>query len=130
MLLLIIYASFLSLLIICLLGCSDKNCDVDTLFKQRFDNCISLIKKSEDEEWVNAGEIRNAFIFLTVISGHRTKVNDPENPSYENKTDFKQDLLLWNQWYESNKCSITLKKADSLFIAYKKRDYKIKNFNW
>lgn len=120
----------LFILITCFFRCSDKNCDVDISFKKRFDDCISLIKESEEGKVVYTSKKLDALIFLSVVTGHQTKINDPEYPMYRSRNDFKTDLRAWKHWFEENKCVVSLKKADSLLKAYHNREYKIKNFNW
>jgi hypothetical protein len=104
-----------------LLSSCQENCNVDPEFKREFFNCISLIEKIHTEGYSSSVKVRGftyeCLYAVTGYEGHADKGNEPPYFAlYSDSIDYiKVDIEKWSQWYESNKCSMTLQKADSLF---------------
>lgn len=63
----------------------------------------------------------HAFGCLIAITGYEGRVDLFGEPIaiYTYREDLDKDLKIWKQWYEANKCSFTLEKADSLIARYR-----------
>ncbi len=63
----------------------------------------------------------HAFECLIAVTGYEGRVDLFANTpaTYRKDGEMDEDLKVWKQWYEDNKCSFTLEKADSLIERYK-----------
>ena len=108
------------------LSCS--KCKEDKAFKAEFQNCLEIVYLVSGNGYCCDDRTRmHAFECLIAVTGYEGRVdlfaNTPATySSYPNNCDKDlegEDLKIWQQWYEDNKCSFTLAKADSLIARYK-----------
>lgn len=117
---------FLTVLCLNCLSCS--KCKEDKAFKAEFQNCLEIAYLvSGNGYYCDDGTRMNAFGCLMAITGYAGRVdlfaNTPATYThYSNDWDKDlegEDLKIWKQWYEDNKCSFTLVRADSLIARYR-----------
>lgn len=116
------------LTVLCLNSLSCSKCKEDKAFKAEFQNCLEIAYLvSGNGYYCDDGTRMNAFGCLIAITGYEGRVdlfaNTPATYTYySNDCDVDlegEDLNIWKQWYEANKCSFTLEKADSLIVRYR-----------
>lgn len=108
----------LSLLLIC---CNRKVCS-DSVYVNRdaYKRYLIILKESaHPKKLVMPKEIDEGIMYLEVVSGISSKAERSDVRIYRDKSDFKSDLKLWEQWYKNNKCKLTLHYVDSAFNAVK-----------
>jgi hypothetical protein len=106
---------------------------VDQDFKVQFDNCIQIVTmrqiESKNPKYViDFWSTINAFQCLHAVTGVSSNIIADSNtpyfyPTTESKDHtefFYEDLVQWHDWYEQNKFSMTMAKADSLVRVYEK----------
>ena len=100
-----------------------QECNVDSELQLRFYNCLEIAKRSyyeENEIIYNYDDRINAFGVLQLITGHVTNVVTSDGPiGYWSQKDLEKDLVLWELWYEKNKCSFTLAMANDTILKYR-----------
>ena len=64
-------------------------------------------------------EIDEGIMYLEIVSGISARAEKAALRIYRSRADFRSDLSLWEQWYKSNKCKLTLHYVDSAFNAVK-----------
>lgn len=106
---------------------------VDQDFKVQFDNCIQIVTMRQIES-KNAAYVIDfwntihAFQCLHAVTGVSSNIIADSNTPYFYPTTeakdhtefFYEDLVQWHDWYEQNKFSMTMTKADSLVKVYEK----------
>lgn len=65
------------------------------------------------------------FECLYAITGYEGRVDKGNEPHdfypYSDSIDYmKEDIRIWEEWLEKNKCTMTLEKADSLIYVHSK----------
>jgi hypothetical protein len=114
--------------------------EVDAAFKMNYDNCIQIItlRQVDCKNVECVTDYWNtvfAFQCLHAITGAESNIivnSDapyfyPTTESKDYTEFFYEDLIRWNDWYEKNKYSMTLKKADSLLqVRSKAVGYEVK----
>lgn len=99
-------------------------CIIDKDFKREFDNCIYQVELLNIEG--NSSDINlRAFTYeclyaITGLEGHVDKGNEPHYfyPYSDSIEYVESDIQEWKKWYEINKCTITLRKADSIIVLH------------
>jgi hypothetical protein len=113
---------------------------VESGFKSQYDNCIQIITMRQVEcKKVDCApsywDAVYAFQCLHALTGVESNIIvNSEDPYFYPTTESKdftefyyEDLIRWNDWYEKNKLTMTLSKADSLLkIRSEKVGYEIK----
>jgi len=102
----------------------NNTCLVDKDFKREFDNCLNQVELI-NKEGSNSDINQRAYTFeclyaITGLEGHVDKGNEPHYfYPYSDSIDYvKYDIQEWKKWYEINKCTITLRKADSMIVLH------------
>lgn len=103
-----------------IISCNSKNC-TDKEFSIIYSNCLRALQShyynaSRDAKYYRLGTI----ILLEIITKHKANLqqNSFIHFYYENEADFKNDYEIWEKWYETNKCWITMERVDSIYKAY------------
>lgn len=107
------------------MSCND--CKEDLSFKSNYYQCINVLRRSKNEI-VRIEEIREAVIFLSASSGIEAEQFDIENGVFYTKQAMEQSISKWEAWYNKNKCSMTMSKADSLVNSYNSVNHGPKNY--
>lgn len=126
----------LSLFMLTVFCCScDTDCNIDKEFKAEFDNCILLVERIHQKGY-SSELVTRAYTFecLFAVTGYEGYVDKSNEPHcfypYSDTIDYiKIDIQRWRKWYELNKCTMTMVKADSL-IAKHAKEYGIPDLNW
>lgn len=114
------------LIFLALLSCNqkeqlaDSNCTIDYEFRSNFQNCIEIMALRELDHKVRFTYTGNAYYCLQALTGHKSTIDtDSDTPLYypysEDRNYFVEDFKAWSNWYESNKCDLNMKVADSIF---------------
>lgn len=112
---------FVAIVIFC--SCN-KNCIVDYEFKTEFDNCISLVKQINSEGFSSDIDLRSTvYECLFAVTGYEGQVDKGNEPHcyylYNDSIDYISiDIKKWQTWYDLNKCTMTINKADSLILVH------------
>lgn len=118
------YILFLVLLMACQPEPSTvkDNCPIDYKFLAHFQNCIQVINIAQLGHSYDFIELSNAYESLRVITKVKTRASSGDTPYvYANpRADLLQDIIDWNNWYNNNKCSITLEKAEKIIAENRK----------
>ncbi|WP_295913863.1 hypothetical protein [uncultured Alistipes sp.] len=112
----------LFLIVLCLAFFSCSECKEDSVFKTNFQNCLDIVDLVHYKGYYSdLGTRLHAFECLIAITGYEGSVDLFGEPVaiYTYREDLDKDLNIWKQWYEANKCSFTLAKADSLIARYR-----------
>lgn len=101
-------------------------CKIDPLFKGNFENSIrivnaqvksnSLMIVSDNATVFKAYKVLEA---LTKVESHEQWEHDAEG-TYLDAKQFSEDSLAWQNWYEKNKCHITMDSAEVVFSKARK----------
>jgi len=111
-------------LIYFLSGCKQIKCDEDIVLAKRMDYYFHFIDwafyvdKNNLDVTFDLTEMRNILIYLISLTGiDDSEILDLEHPFPPKK---KPNKLInrWKQWYNDNKCNLTISKADSITYAY------------
>ena len=118
-------------LVFYLLGSCKDNCREDSQFKEKFFNNISLIQKyynHRDTAKVNSldnrKDIDSAVAYLNKVD-YAVKYNSHvtniylKSYGYESvgfDTNPATEMKEWIEWYDKNKCNMSLAKADSIYF--------------
>ena len=102
------------------IGCrKDDSCEVDELFIKKFRTCINSIQQSElQTRNVFIEEKVEAILFLNAVTGHESQVSNLHFAIYDSIDLLYQDLRIWQNWLEENKCLMTIARADSTLDRY------------
>jgi hypothetical protein len=97
-----------------------KDCEVDSEFRARFQNCLNLASLREAGVYTNE-DVYGAYRSLELITGNPGFVeSDSDTPlSYpyiDSINYFCKDVEMWLGWFRGNKC-MKLSTADSLLKA-------------
>lgn len=95
------------------IGCT-SDCSVDPVFKKKFNECLSLMEKAHTGEYRYVDITQQAAIFLANVTEKTPKDFQYDYGLYDSDEGYEEDLKHWNNWFENNKCSMTIEKADSL----------------
>lgn len=96
-------------------SCSE--CREDANFKDKFQECLDVADLINGKGYYTDFKTRcNTFECLIAITGFEGHVDfgSSFHGSYPCRELLDQDLDTWTKWYEDNKCSFTLERADSL----------------
>lgn len=110
------------LIVLCLNSLSCSECKEDKALKAEFLNCLEIVDLVfSDYYYSDTGTRMHAFECLIAVTGYEGRVDLFANTpaTYRKDGEMDEDLKVWKQWYEDNKCSFTLEKADSLIERYK-----------
>jgi hypothetical protein len=120
---------------------SCKICNEDQALKKEFFNCIRVVEKIQKEGYfldTDYAESANCRAFsiecLAAITGYQGYVDKGNEPHYfypySDTIDYVDvDIKKWQEWYEDNKCTITMQTADSLIKKYS-IDYGVPGLHW
>jgi hypothetical protein len=100
---------------------SDKksSCEIDLEFKTKFENCIKIAKlRAEVDTITDLATMSRAFGCLQVLTGHENSASWDEVGfgMYDNQAVFERDKKIWMDWYEKNKCYMTMDSAQKIFV--------------
>lgn len=104
-----------------LFGCSSTKkspCEIDLEFGKRFDDCILIAKRRVDVDSItDLATMSRAFDCLKVLTGHENSASWDEVGfgMYDNQEVFERDKKIWMDWYEKNKCYMTMDSAQKVF---------------
>jgi len=103
-----------------IVSCNTNVCREDFAFKEKFYNTVNVIELFQGGSPVRAMYRYQAVECLEAITKHKSMVGkDGDTPYfYDYNEDLIKDIKLWNNWYQDNKCQMTLVKADSLIAAH------------
>src|SRR5688572_13496728 len=99
-----------------------EKCQIDFDFKRNFDNCVEIahLRTGNDSrnDLLDISTISRAINCLEILTGSKSKIKwECEGFGlYDDNGDFTYDQATWAQWYEQNKCTITMEKAEAIFI--------------
>jgi hypothetical protein len=102
-------------------ACSCKraeNCPVEVAFAEKFQSSIKNILDSELGKNHDIDRKVDAILFLNAVTGIESGIQSLHTPVYDSREILKSDLRKWQEWYNSNKCIMTLSKADSMLKKY------------
>lgn len=101
-------------------GCSRKTCvDSVPLYRDMYKRHLIILKEAlQPKKLVMPKETEEAISFLEMVSGIGSSAEIMDWLSYRSKADYKKDIRRWSEWYDKNKCRITLGYVDS---AYRSR---------
>ncbi len=113
---------FLCLLSLLMLGCSTQNdCKIDLEFKANFDNCIKIAQSSLSEDDPNLhlsmSDMVRAIESLETLTEHKSTIiwSCDAFGVYASEEHFEVDRRRWQNWYQDNKCTITMGLAQQMF---------------
>lgn len=89
-------------------------CHVDSNFKREFYSRIEYLTKVQEEGLMDGAQLTSNVVYLediTLIEGHLLL---GRYPTYESMEILKSDIDRWEDWYDRNKCEMTIAAADSL----------------
>lgn len=104
-------------------SCNDT-CLIDLDFKREFDNCINqveLLNKAGNSSDIELRAFTYECLYaITGIESHVDKGNEPHYfyPYSDSINYFEHDIYEWKMWYELNKCTMTISKADSMIVLH------------
>lgn len=107
---------------------NSTECDINQDFRENFLNCIhvaeSTLEGSEYSGLTTVDDVVSANLCLEALTMKKSKMMFREEgfAIYETWEDFKSDKKFWMLWYEKNKCSFSMKKADSIFLTFQGPD--------
>lgn len=110
------------LIVLFLSGLSCSECKEDPALKANFQTCFDIIDLIFNKGYYSDfGTRMHAFECLIAVTGYEGHVDLFANTpaTYPQPEYLDEDLEVWKQWYEDNKCSFTLEKANSLIERYK-----------
>ncbi|WP_295960166.1 hypothetical protein [uncultured Alistipes sp.] len=122
----------LFLIVLCLNSLSCSKCKEDKAFKAEFQNCLEIADLINGKGYYTDFITRcNTFECLIAVSGYRGHVDFDTSfhGSYRSREELDRDLKVWEKWYEDNKYSFTLEKADSL-IWQRATDRMLPDLTW
>ena len=106
---------YLLIVFVSVLGanCNSSLCKIDTRFEKKYKESIETAK----QYYYSNGKsgMRNAFDYLRAVTLHDERLSLSYIRLYRNKNDLDLDVVFWNNWYEQNKCKMTIELADSLY---------------
>ena len=113
---------FLLLITIIFISCHD--CKEDVRLKQKIERKIGLIQQrfdysnGNDSNFKSAEDMFKSMVYLGYLTGYMA--DNPLNyrQTYTDSIIMHNDFKKWRDWYEENKCNLTLEAADS--IVYNK----------
>lgn len=117
-----------------LTNCQNK-CNTDKRFSHEFNNCILLVHKLNSENASSTLKVRvftyECLFALTGYEGRVDKSNEPHcfYPHSDSVDFIKEDIEIWLKWYELNKCTMTIEKADSI-IQRHSIEFGIDSLQW
>lgn len=98
---------------------TDEQCEIDFEFRSNFQNCIEIMALRQQGYSIDFEHTARAYRCLEVLTGYKSYMNtDSDTPLfYPHSEDnlFLKDLKAWSQWYEQNKCIMSINKSDSIF---------------
>lgn len=108
-----------------IVGVKNPDCDVDEKFKEWFfiylERCENFTKYFEGDD---TEKVIESVYFLNAVTGIQSNIYLGDAVLYDKK-EFKKDKKKWLDWYENNKCEITMFKADSIYEAFYKEKPKL-----
>ena len=114
-----IITTFLAILVITFfLGCED--CKEDVRLKEKIEEKIEIIQqrfnysRGDDINYRSAEDMFRAMGYLGFLTGYMA--DNPYNyrQTYTDTMSLYTDFKIWRDWYEENKCGLTLEEADSI----------------
>jgi len=96
-----------------------KKCKIDLHFKLNFENCIKIAELRADVDTItDLATMSRAFDCLHVLTGHENSASwdDVGFGMYDSKEVFERDKKIWMDWYEKNKCYMTMESAQQIFV--------------
>ncbi len=98
---------------------AQPNCkSADKMFMATFEAKLEIIKSAGRAEETPVKPLSEAYVYMFAVTGIKPRISDFDTPHYKVRKYFFEDLKKWEEWYKVNKCSMTTKKADSLFMHY------------
>lgn len=103
--------------------CCKPNCEEDLEFRDNYFNAVRILEDShkgglETTFW----ERSKAIEVLEFLIGYSSKIDkDSDTPFFfKNFGELDSEVVIWNRWYEDNKCSMKNSTALRLFEEKKK----------
>jgi hypothetical protein len=111
------------LLALLAVSCYNKDsCEVDTAFKKQFNENVNFLISTESKgDFIyQTSEKIKAIYFLESTTGIKSQLYWGHVFGYQSSELLEEDIEKWKNWYDTNKCKMTIVKADSLFRNYKR----------
>ncbi len=103
-----------------LLACGG-DCTADKEFAEIYKNALQTVYIDYKETFGTQTpyELGSAEFFLEIATHHMaTKDIVWDRLAYRVPSDFDKDYKIWTEWYNNNKCWITMEKMDSIYNDY------------
>ena len=115
-----IYIKYFLIAILPFLLVKCSTCEVDESVKQKIEQNIEVIQQryncthGDENNFRSAEDMFKSMVYLGHLTGHNA--DNPLNyrQTYTDTLTMYNDFKAWRDWYEANKCGLTLEKADSI----------------
>ena len=101
---------------------SEMNCEIDSKFEKYFKNSLETIRIHQEEQIGSKTpfNIEKALKFLEIMTEKKSSISvNPFGIFYNRTDDYENDMKMWNEWFEQNKCDLSKEKVDSIYSKYR-----------
>ena len=109
---------YLFALIVIFYSCRSSRCTVDKTITDEFKNKINLIRSAEERNIeIQVDEYLSALTYLTHITGIPARADYSSTFGYRNSKYYREDMKMWERWFDKNRCNLTKGYVDSALAA-------------
>lgn len=92
-----------------------------TDFEAKYYECLSAVKTyNDDASKLDYDSLCYVLSYLSYFSGHNTQIHIGDINVYLKKSQFEEDLSIWEEWIKMNSDKYSLASADSQFAIHMK----------
>jgi len=108
------------LLLITIVFASCYDCKEDVRLKQKIEGKIEIIQQrfdygnGKDTNYISADDMFESMGYLGLLTGYIASNPLNYRQTYTDTMSLYTDFKIWRDWYEENKCGLTLEEADSI----------------
>jgi hypothetical protein len=99
---------------------SCHDCKEDIRLKQKIEEKIEVIQQrfdysnGNDTNFISAENMFKSMVYLGHLTGYIASNPLNYRQTYTDSLSMHNDFKVWRDWYEANKCGLTLEEADSI----------------
>jgi hypothetical protein len=95
----------LILILLILSSCRPTCTNLNNELISEFNRNLEIIKALQNHKEVNVESYRNALFYIINTTNIMSRADYSETLGYRNKEDYNNDMKLWKEWLEKNKCN-------------------------